>query len=60
MRGGKRNGAGRKPGSLNNKPKGIRITPTSSQETKVWLERQSDSYGKAIDRAVKLAVLGDV
>lgn len=59
MRGGKRKGAGRKVGSLNKKTRGVRITPTVSQQTKAWLERQPDSYGKAIDRVVKLEILDD-
>jgi hypothetical protein len=46
-------GAGRRPGSPNKKPRGKRITPTINQETLEWLTAQPDSYGKAIDRAVK-------
>lgn len=50
-RGGKRTGAGRKPGSLN-RSKGAKITATVKPETKAWLNRQDLSQGKMIDKLV--------
>lgn len=45
-------GAGRKPGSKNKKPAGVRITPTVRAETKAWLNEQELSQGKMIDLLV--------
>ena len=52
-RGGKRTGAGRKIGSLGkNKADGVKITPIVRPETKDWLNDQTLSQGKVIDKLV--------
>lgn len=45
-------GAGRKPGSKNKKPVGVRFTPTVRRETKAWIDKQTESQGKVIDKLV--------